>query len=295
MKTVLAVGEVLWDLFPEGPRFGGAPANFACACAELGQRYVRVYLGSAVGRDELGDEARRRLTGHGVDGSHLTVNGHPTGRVFVVAGSNGKNDYRFSDDDAWDHISPTPQLLAIAAAADVVCFGTLGQRAAESRESIRAVVNATRPDCLRVLDINLRAPHWSPAVLLDSLALANVVKLNDEELPTVAGVLGVSGDDAAVLEHIRERFDLKLIVLTRGASGSRVHAADGTTDDRPGEPVEVVNTVGAGDAFTAALALGLEFGHPLTRTHAWAADVAAFVCTQPGGTCVFPPRLHLTP
>ena len=295
MKSVLALGEVLWDLFPEGPRFGGAPANFACACAELGGPHLRVSLSSAVGRDGLGDEARRRLSGHGVDGSHLAVNGHPTGRVFVQAGASGTNDYRFSNDDAWDHIPVTPHLLATAAAADVVCFGTLGQRAAESRETIRAVVNATRPGCLRVLDVNLRATYWSPALLLDSLALANVVKLNDEELPIVARVVGESGGEAAVLERIRDRFDLKLLALTRGASGSRLVAADGITDDRPGEPVDVVNTVGAGDAFTAALALGLVFGHPLARTHAWAADIAAFVCTQPGGTCTFPPQLRLLP
>ncbi len=295
MKSVLAVGEVLWDVFPDGPRFGGAPANFACACAELGGGRVRTCLGSAVGRDDLGDEARKRLAEHGVDTTHLATVAAETGQVFVSLDPAGKASYRFIDDPAWDHLTATPDLLRTAATADVVCFGTLGQRARESREAVRSVVQASRPDCLRVLDINLRPPHWSADVLLDSLALANVAKLNDEELPLVAGVLGVSGDETAVLTHLLSRFALKLVALTRGANGSVLLAADGTRSERPAEAVTVIDTVGAGDAFTAALALGLAFGHPLDRTHRSAGETAAFVCTQSGGTPTFPPRLHLHP
>lgn len=295
MKSVLAVGEVLWDVFPDGPRFGGAPANFACACAELGGGRVRTCLGSAVGRDDLGDEARKRLAEHGVDTTHLATVAAETGQVFVSLDPAGKASYRFIDDPAWDHLTATPDLLRTAATADVVCFGTLGQRATESREAVRSVVQASRPDCLRVLDINLRPPHWSADVLLDSLALANVAKLNDEELPLVAGVLGVSGDETAVLTHLLSRFALKLVALTRGANGSVLLAADGTRSERPAEAVTVIDTVGAGDAFTAALALGLAFGHPLDRTHCSAGETAAFVCTQSGGTPTFPPRLHLHP
>lgn len=295
MKSVLAVGEVLWDVFPDGPRFGGAPANFACACAELGGGRVRTCLGSAVGRDDLGDEARKRLAEHGVDTTHLATVAAETGQVFVSLDPAGKASYRFIDDPAWDHLTATPDLLRTAATADVVCFGTLGQRARESREAVRSVVQASRPDCLRVLDINLRPPHWSADVLLDSLALANVAKLNDEELPLVAGVLGVSGDETAVLTHLLSRFALKLVALTRGANGSALLAADGTRSERPAETVTVIDTVGAGDAFTAALALGLAFGHPTDRTHRSAGEAAAFVCTQSGGTPTFPPRLHLHP
>jgi fructokinase len=294
-KTILALGEVLWDLFPDGPRFGGAPANFACACAELGRRHVWAFLGSVVGTDKLGDEARQRLKGHGVDLSHVAATAHLTGQVLINLDSHGKASYRFLEDTAWDHLTATPALLATAETADVVHFGTLGQRAAESRDAIREMVRAVPPGGLRVLDINLRAPHWSADVLLDSLALANVVKLNDEELPLVAGVLGVTGDETEVLAHLLSRFHLKLVALTRGANGSLLLAADGTRDERPAEAVGVIDTVGAGDAFTAALALGLAFGHPLDRTHLWAAETAAFVCTQPGATPTFPPRYHLMP
>jgi fructokinase len=252
-------------------------------------------LGSAVGGDDLGDEARKRLAEHGVDTAHIRTVAAETGQVLVTLDAAGKASYRFIDDPAWDHLSATPELLNTAATADVVCFGTLGQRARESREVVRSVVNATRPDCLRVLDINLRAPHWSADVLLDCLALANVAKLNDEELPFVAGVLGVTGDETAVLTHLLSRFALTLIALTRGANGSLLLAADGTRSDLPAERVTVIDTVGAGDAFTAALALGLAFGHPLDDAHRRAAEAAAFVCTQPGGTPTFPPRLHLLP
>lgn len=295
MKTILALGEVLWDVFPDGPRFGGAPANFACACAELGGGSVRAVLGSAVGRDQLGNEARRRLGEHGVDTALVTTVAAETGQVLVSLDAAGKASYRFIDDPAWDHLTATPELLNTAGQADVICFGTLGQRAPESRDTIRAAVNATRPDALRILDINLRAPHWTADVLLDSLPLANVVKLNDEELPLVAGVLGIQGDETALLDQLRTRFNLKLVALTRGANGSLLLAADGTRSDLAGVPVAVVDTVGAGDAFTAALALGLAFGHPFAVTHRWAADTAAFVCTQPGGTPAFPTRFHLVP
>lgn len=293
MKSVLAVGEVLWDVFPDGPRFGGAPANFACACAGLGGANVRAYLGSAVGNDELGDEARRRLAERGVDTPHVQTVAAETGQVLVSLDAAGKASYRFIDDPAWDHLGATPDLLATAATADVVCFGTLGQRARESRHAVRSVVQSSRPDALRMLDINLRPPHWSADVLLDSLALANVVKLNDEELPQVAGVLGISGDDVAVLGQLLSRFDLRVVALTRGANGSLLLAADSTRSELPAEAVTVIDTVGAGDAFTAALALGLAFGHPLDAVHRWAAEIAAFVCTQPGGTPTFPPRLQL--
>jgi fructokinase len=145
------------------------------------------------------------------------------------------------------------------------------------------------------LDINLRTPHWSADVLSDSLTLATVAKLNDEELPQVAGVLGITGDETAVLSALLSRFALRLVALTRGANGSLLLAADGTRSELPAEPVPLIDTVGAGDAFTAALALGLALGRPLDTAHRWAADTAAFVCTQPGGTPTFPPRLHLAP
>ena len=289
-KTILALGEVLWDVFDDGPRFGGAPANFACACAGLGGGRVRVFLGSAVGRDKLGDEARRQLIGHGVDVTHLATAAGETGQVVVTHDEQKKATYRFIDDPAWDHIPTTPEVLATAATADVLCFGTLGQWADTSRQTIRAALRAANPNAVRVLDINLRPPFWTPDLIRDSLPLADVLKLNDEELPQVAEVLGLSGTPDEFVSEVIRRYSLKLVALTRGPNGA-VLTTPTERSELPGVPVTVVDTVGAGDAYTAALALGLAHGWPLDRVNRWACEVAAFVCTQKGATPTVPPEL----
>lgn len=293
-KTILALGEVLWDVFPDGPRFGGAPANFACACAELGRQRVNVSLASAVGNDDLGRHARQRLAEHGVGTTHLTTSDQPTGQVLVTLDADGKASYRFIENPAWDHVTLTPGLLEAARTTDVVCFGTLGQWATTSRDTIRSAVQSVSSNGLRILDINLRTPFWTREVVLESLALANVVKLNDEELPIVGELLGVTGSPDEVLRAIVTRHSPRLIALTRGANGSVLLTANGERSESPGVRIEVVDTVGAGDAFTAALALGLIHGLPLGEMHRWATDVAAFVCTQPGGTPTMPDHLRLT-
>ncbi len=293
-KTILPLGEVLWDVFPDGPRFGGAPANFACAAAELGRERVRVALASAVGRDELGDRARRTLEERGVDLARLETSDHPTGRVDVELDAAGRASYTFLADTAWDHLAWSEALAAAAGRADVICFGTLGQRSVASQQAIHRAVASASADCLRVLDINLRPPYWDRDVVLESLPLANVLKLNDEELPILAGLLDLSGPEDDILRAILGRYSFHLIALTRGANGSLLQRADGERSELPGVAVTVVDTVGAGDSFTAALALGLSHEMPLGAIHRWAADVAAFVCTQAGGTPAFPPRLRLT-
>ena len=294
VKTILAVGEVLWDVYDDGPRFGGAPANFACACAELGSGGGRVFLASAVGPDSLGDEARRQLVGHGVDVTHLATAGGETGQVIVKHDEQKKPTYRFIDDPAWDHIPTTPELLATATAADVLCFGTLGQWADTSRQTIRAAIRAANPSALRILDINLRPPFWTPDLIRDSLPLANVLKLNDEELPQVAEVLGVSGTPDDFTREVIRRYSLRLVALTRGPNGAVLTTPTERSEDA-GTPVTAVDTVGAGDAYTAALALGLAHGWPLDRINRWACEVAAFVCTQLGATPTFPPEHHFHP
>jgi fructokinase len=294
-KTILALGEVLWDIFPDGPLFGGAPANFACACAGLGMPYARALLASAVGNDKLGDEARQRLVQHGVDVSHVATSPHLTGQVLINLDPAGRASYRFLESTAWDHVPLTPALLDAAKKADGIHFGTLGQRADVSRATIRSLVEATTPQCLRILDINLRAPHWSKEVVLESLALANVLKLNDEELPALASVLGLSGTENEILATLQARYQLRLVALTRGENGSMLLGPRGERNEQPSAKVKVVDTVGAGDAFTAAVALGLSHGHKLDRIHPWASEVAGFVCTQPGATPGFPAHLKFRP
>ncbi len=286
--NILALGEVLWDVFPDGPRFGGAPANFACACAEMGGERVHVQLASAVGNDQLGDEARQRLFSQRVDVSLIATRPEPTGQVLVELDAQGRASYLFIEDPAWDHLELNDELLSAARQADVIYFGTLGQRSAVSRETIRSLLKASSPTCLRVFDINLRPPHWTAAVLSSSFDFANVVKLNDEELPHVGKHLDTPTSARFALLELCSRYNLKIVALTRGSNGSMVLDSTGTFHELPAKPVKIVDTVGAGDAFTAALALGLAFGHPLDKLQQAAVDAAAFVCTQPGGTPVFP-------
>lgn len=281
--TIIGLGEILWDMFPDGARFGGAPANFACSISELAKHSANAVMVSAIGTDELGDQAIESLQLRGVNTSILQRHKHPTGSVLVDIDNNGVASYRFADDCAWDHLQWTPKLQQLAAECSAACFGTLGQRSETSARTIHQFVNAMNANALKVLDVNLRPPHVEEATILKSLELANVLKLNDEELPLVASLCGASGSETEVLQSIASTYSLKLVALTRGANGAAIVSAD-EVSDRKGMPVEVVDTVGAGDAFTAALVLGLLRGDGLDAINRRAIEVASFVCSQPGAT-----------
>lgn len=288
---IVGLGEVLWDVFADGPRFGGAPANFACSAAELAGPAAQVAIVSAVGGDELGSQAAQSLREHGVDTTHLQTARQPTGRVMVQLDEQARASYVFDTDTAWDNLQWSPELEELAKRTTAVCSGTLGQRSAVSRETICQFVRATPADCLRVLDINLRPPYWTTEVVLDSLPLANVLKLNDGELLTISKPLGLSGTQRDQLQQLVERFSLKLVALTRGSLGALLVNDEGESSDHPGQPTGIADTVGAGDAFTAALVLGLLHGRPLNEINAHANRVAAWVCSQPGATPRFPEAL----
>ena len=290
---IVGLGEILWDVFPDGARFGGAPANFACSAAGLAAGSARVGMAGAVGRDDLGQRALAELTSRGVDVTAVAVLPEPTGRVDVTVDLAGHASYVFAPDCAWDHVSWSGSLERLAAETSAVCFGTLGSRGSVSLATVRRFVAAVPSSALRILDINLRPPFWSPEIVRDSLPLANIVKCNDDELPVVAELLGLSGSPEAILRQLVSSHALRLAALTRGAKGSLLVSADGLSSDLPGTPVEVVATVGAGDAFTAAVTLGLLAGWPLSKLHAHAERVAAFVCTQAGGTPPIPADLRI--
>ena len=290
---IVGLGEILWDVFPDGARFGGAPANFACSAAGLAAGSARVGMAGAVGRDDLGQRALAELTSRGVDVTAVAVLPEPTGRVDVTVDLAGHASYVFAPDCAWDHVSWSGSLERLAAETSAVCFGTLGSRGSVSLATVRRFVAAVPSSALRILDINLRPPFWSPEIVRDSLPLANIVKCNDDELPVVAELLGLSGSPEAILRQLVSSHALRLAALTRGAKGSLLVSADGLSSDLPGTPVEVVDTVGAGDAFTAAVTLGLLAGWPLSKLHAHAERVAAFVCTQAGGTPPIPADLRI--
>jgi fructokinase len=290
--AVVGLGEILWDVFPDGPRFGGAPANFGCSVAELAGDRCEVHIVSGVGDDELGRQAIAALHGHGVETSAVAVTNRPTGQVLVQLDGAGHATYEFATDTAWDHLAWDPRWEPLAASADAVCFGTLGQRSAGSRDTIRRFVKATPPKCLRVLDVNFRPPFWTAETVLASLRLANVLKLNEGELRQLARLLGLSGTENEVLQQLMARYPLRVAALTRGSAGAILLHCSGEYSDLPGQPVNVVDSVGAGDSFTAALVVGLLSGLPLGAINAWAARVAAFVCSQPGATPHFPNELR---
>ncbi len=292
-KQIVAIGEMLWDVFPDGPRFGGAPANFACSAAAVGGNEVNVCLVSGVGNDSLGRQALAELQQRQVGVSHVSKLDHPTGQVFVQLNESGQASYEFAANTAWDNLPWSDDLQQVARSADAVCFGTLGQRSEKSQVSIRRFLAATRQDCLRILDINLRPPFWSEEVILASLSLANVLKLNHDELPVLASLLKYQGSEMELLQQVQKRYSLQLVALTRGCEGSLLLDAFGQSSDLPGVPITVEDTVGAGDAFTAALAIGLLMKLSLVDLHTWASDFAAFVCTQAGATPEIPARFDI--
>lgn len=287
-SVVIGLGEVLWDLFPEGKQFGGAPANFAYHAKCLG---AEGFVVSAVGNDELGREILDRLDALGLNRQFVAVDeAHPTGTVSVELDGAGKPRYVIHENVAWDSIPAMPGLMELAQKADAVCFGSLAQRAAGSRKTIRDFLGATQEGCLRILDINLRQRFYDAKTVIRSLELANVLKLNDEELPVLTRLLKISGGEDDVMDALRDRYDLRVIALTKGAHGSVLIGPDGRSV-HAGVAAKVVDTVGAGDAFTAALAVGLLRGLDLDDINDHANHVAAYVCSRPGATPEMPARL----
>jgi fructokinase len=290
IHQIIGLGEVLWDVFPGGAVFGGAPANFACHIAGLGERAAMV---SAVGDDRLGRGAIAALEARGVDASHVRVDQHhPTGTVDVAINSAGVASYLFAADTAWDHLAWEPTLESLARSCAAVCFGTLAQRSNQSRQTIRRFVEAAGASSLRVFDVNLRQGFFDSETIRESLQLATVLKLNAEELPVVAAACGVAGTSSlGTLQGIRQRQGLQAAVLTLGAEGSII-VTDREISEQPAVAVKVVDTVGAGDAFTAAVVIGLLRRLPLAVIHRHAASLAGFVCTQRGATPEIPPALQ---
>jgi len=285
---IVGIGEILWDLLPAGKQLGGAPANFAYHAAALGAAGTVV---SRVGQDDLGREILDRLDSLGLDRRHVSIDPlHPTGTVEVRLGPGGVPDYVIHTGVAWDFLSFTPDLSELAAHADAVCFGTLGQRAPASRAAIGNFLTSLRPECLRVFDINLRQNYYNRALVHEMLMHSDVLKLNDAELPIVAGMFGILGQDSEAVINLMSRYPLKWVALTRGPAGSRLQGI-GESSTHPGFPVDpsvTADTVGAGDAFTAALALGLLRGLPLRQINAVANRLASYVCSQHGATPPIP-------
>ena len=286
---LVGIGELLWDLLPGGRQLGGAPANFAYHASALG---AEARLISRVGRDDLGREALDRLQKLGVptDGIELDQS-LPTGAVGVEVAADGQPHYQIHANVAWDAIYGDSAGRLAAVSADAVCFGSLGQRSERSRVAIQSLVAAAPPNALRVFDINLRQDFFSSRVINGSLAFANVLKVNEIELPRLAEMFDLTGDKRSQIRQLADRNRLRAVAYTRGGRGSLLFS-EGRWSDHPGAGTNVVDTIGAGDSFTAAMTLGLLAGWDLDRINDNANRVAAFVCSRAGATPELPERLR---
>ena len=282
-RLVVGLGELIWDMFPEGRRLGGAPSNFAYVSRLLGDGAA---VASRVGRDALGREAAERLRRAGLSTEYLQTDGaHPTGTVGVRIGAHGEPHFNVNENSAWDYLEWTPEWEGLAARASVVCFGTLGQRHDTARETVNRFLAATRADALRLFDVNLRHSFFTPDMLARSLSLASVVKLNAEELSAAASMLGLGASgELETARVLLKRFGLDLVAVTRGARGSLLVTRE-DADEHPGFPAsQVVDTIGCGDAFAAALAHCLRRGAPLKTCNEVANRVGSWLATQHGAT-----------
>ena len=279
---VVGLGEALWDMLPTGKHLGGAPLNFAYIASLLGEHAL---IASRIGNDSLGSEIQAELAGRSLDTSGIQMDSKlPTGTVDVRF-RGVQPEYEIRQPAAWDALEWTPKWREIAAKCDAVCFGSLAQRASKSHQTIQNFLENVRPQCLRVFDINLRRPFYEREVIESSLHLATILKLNDLELPEIAAIVGLKGDSTQVLmQELLERFGLKIVLVTCGERGAIV-ANEEKIASHPGFKVRVRDTIGAGDAFTAAaihcILRGIELENLLAFANRWASWVASEAGAMP--------------
>ena len=287
---VVGMGEALWDVLPEGKKIGGAPANFAYHVSQFGlpSRVI-----SAVGSDPLGREIVENFTSKGLN--HLIEEvPYPTGTVQVEIDPAGVPQYDIKENVAWDNIPYTGRLEALAGQTRAVCFGSLAQRNVVSRDTINRFLDAMpqTADSLVVFDVNLRQGFYTKEILCNSMKRCNILKINDEELVTVSRMFGYPGIDLQDKCWILlGKYNLRMLILTCGINGSYVFTP-GNVSFQPTPKVEVADTVGAGDSFTAAFIASLLKGKSVAEAHALAVRTSAFVCTRKGAMPELPPDLR---
>ncbi len=293
IRVIVGIGEVLWDVLPAGKVLGGAPANFIFHTREIGGEDVQPLLVSCVGKDSLGKEILERWNDLSLSREFLSADKlHPTGTVAVRIDPQGKPAYAIGESAAWDFLPESPQLRELAATCDAVCFGTLAQRGPASRKTIQDFLRQVGSETLRILDLNLRAPFFSRSVIEELLALANVLKMNDEELSALAGTFSIAGGEDAVAAELMRRHRLRWIVLTKGEKGSVLYGA-GRKFVHGGSPGKVVDSIGAGDAFAAAIAVGMLRNMNAERLNDCANRLASFVCASPGAMPPVPEEIKM--
>ncbi|MEW4490774.1 carbohydrate kinase [Thalassoglobus sp. JC818] len=276
---IVGLGELLWDVFPDERRPGGAPANVAFQAEQLGNQGIVV---SRVGTDELGEEIvdflkSKGLKTHGIQHDEEV----PTGTVTVEFDERNQPKYVIHEGVAWDRLEFTDDLAEIMKSASAVCFGTLAQRESKSRETILKAVQSVQDDCLKVYDVNLRQNYYAADWIRNSLNLSTVVKLNDEEVEVIAPLFDFSRDEVKFAQQVIEEFSTELVCITRGAKGCCLVSADEVVEVE-GKPVQVADTVGAGDAFTAGLITSLLRKRTLHEAGNFANQVGGIVASHQG-------------
>ncbi len=286
-KYCVGLGEILFDVLPTGAQLGGAPANFAYHAGQHGLHSVAV---SAIGNDELGEEALRILDEKRLKYVLPRVD-YPTGTVQVELDAEGVPTYDIKQGVAWDNIPFTDDIREVAVNCGAVCWGSLAQRSEASRKAIYEFLDHTPADCLKIFDINLRQNFYNKDIICDSLKRCNVLKINDEELVTLGRLFGYPGLD---IENkcwlILGKYNLDMLVLTCGVNGSYVFAP-GSMSFQETPKVEVVDTVGAGDSFTGTFCAGILHGNNIAEAHRQAVEVSAYVCTQAGAMPEIPEEM----
>ncbi|MDO5580968.1 MAG: carbohydrate kinase [Planctomycetia bacterium] len=306
-NQILVFGEVLWDLLPSGKKPGGAPSNFAWHANAIG---ASALINTRIGKDPLGDEICSILKANGLSGQFVQIDPiHPTGTVNVLLDANGQPAYEIVQNVAWDYIEATPPLLSFAGQADAFYFGSLAARSENNLQTLRLLLKQLPNRCLRIFDLNLRAPFYRRELIEELLHTTDVFKLNDEELFIIASLFTermpyfpkkenglfaspesgeIRSDLIEGVQHFMRSFDIKYVVLTAGSKGSFLMDASGNRSYCPAKEVKIADTVGAGDSFTAVCAVGLLKGRPLDEINAKANDYAAFICTQSGAMHEYP-------
>lgn len=285
---IVGIGEALWDMLPEGRKIGGAPANFTYHVSQFGLDAVVV---SAVGEDALGEEIRQVFDQKQLQTQIATVP-YPTGTVEVTLDSKGIPQYDICEGVAWDNIPFTAELEALARNTIAVCYGTLAQRNATSRQTINRFVEAMPAESIKICDINLRGTFYNKEVIETSMRACDILKINDEEIVEVCRLLGIefTTQRRAAL-CLMERYEVDMLILTCGTEGSYIFCMDGTESFLPTPKVEVADTVGAGDSFTGAFIAALLSGKDVKKAHALAVEVSAYVCTQNGAMPELPEKI----
>ena len=278
-NIIAGIGELLWDVLPDSEQLGGAPINFAYHVSALGAEAVAI---STIGNDNRGEKALKDLQNKGVDTSYISVleqfdTGYVTARVDVK----GIATYEFPDDVAWDHLAINPAAQQVAGELKAICFGTLAQRSASARSTIQRYLGTAAEKTIKVYDLNLRQNFYSRVIIEKSLNISTVLKLNDDELIFLSSLFLLNGAEHEQLEALQKHFDLDLVILTKGSNGSILITKDDISRHQ-GIAAKVVDTIGAGDAFTAAAVNGLLLNRTLDEINEKANSLAAYICSQSG-------------